>query len=175
MSITAIGTVLVLLAGAGAVYWFMLRPMLRQWAEFKPFYDTLDEVGARWTFKVRMALKGLKTVLWAMFLMIAPGVLTILELLGSIDISALLDVVIPEKYAWAKTAVATVLISAIGYITLQLRLATTTPVEQPVPIEAPIEVPTVEGKPDVEIMVAPKEDAAPAQPTVEVVGVKAVA
>src|SRR4051812_15322837 len=75
---------LILLAAAGgAIYWFMVRPVLAQWAAFKPFYATLNTVEATWWFRVRMSVKGLKVRLLNMAVLIATFTLTLAEWVGA--------------------------------------------------------------------------------------------
>lgn len=141
-------------AAAIAVYWFMVRPVLAQWAAFKPFYDTLNSVEATWTFRLRMSVKGLKTHLLNMAVIIATGTLTLLEWAGASGLSAFLpnihlgtNEIAPAVYV---PTITTILTSAANLVLR--KYATTTPAGSPVPeMPAVVEVPTVQGAPDVHI------------------------
>lgn len=140
-------TIFVLLAAGFAVYWFMVRPILRQWSTFKGLYDTLDRVEATLWFRIKMSLKGLRTILLARFLVIAPVLLFVLDFVGSIDVAVWL----PPKYM----PYAPLILALVGFMNERLRRASTTPAEMPVMSEdAVVEVPTVSGVPDVAVVSA---------------------
>jgi hypothetical protein len=159
-------TIFVIVAGLLAVWYFMVRPILAQREQFREFFATLDQVEATSTFKIRMSVKGFKNTLWAWFLIIAPIVTTALQFIGSID-STLVVPFIPEKYQSAVPLV----ISLIGIINLQLRKATTTPEGSPIPLDGVIEVPTVAGKPNVDVVVEPSPEPDKAVEVVQVIPV----
>jgi hypothetical protein len=127
-----------LMSGAFAAYWFMLRPMLRQWAAFKPYYQQLDAHEAGLWLRVRMSVKGLKTVLWARFLTLAGLLLTALQAIDGVDLTSLLPEI--PIYAFTLTPamyVPLIVLPAIGYVTETLRKVSNTPVGSPLPQPAP--------------------------------------
>lgn len=149
-------TFLIILPFVFAAYWFLLRPMFRQWAAFKPFYDKLDAVEATGTFKLRMSIKGLKTVLIARFVMLASILLPILQMAGSIDLTGFLPPIhYGEMVVPATVYVPTMVVPLLSALMEFMRRVSTTPTGSPVPEQVTVtEVPTVEGKPDVVIETA---------------------
>jgi hypothetical protein len=140
-----VATAFVLLAAAVAIYWFMVRPVLAQWAAFKPLYDKLDEVEATFWFRLGMWFKGLKGLLLSWLTIIAPLAAVSLQFFDVVDVTSLLPE--PMRPYWP------VFLSAVGFVFLQINKWTDTPQGSPVP-EGPavVEVPTVPGKPDVAIV-----------------------
>src|SRR3972149_2335882 len=114
----------VLVVAAAAVYWFMVRPVLAQWAAFRSFYNVLNEVEATFWFKLSMWFKGLKGLLMSWATIIAPIVLAVLQFFQVVDITTML----PEEYRpmWP------VVVSAIGFIFLRINAGTDTPRGAPV-------------------------------------------
>jgi hypothetical protein len=137
---------------SAAVYWFMVKPVLAQWAAFKPFYATLNSVEATWWFRVRMSVKGLKVRLLNMAVIIATFTLTLAEWVSA---SGGLISYLPNIHLGASDIPATVYIPMLATVLTSVanmvlrKYATTTPDGSPVPeTPAAVAVPTVPGKPD---------------------------
>jgi hypothetical protein len=142
----------ILIATGAAIYWFMVRPVLAQWAAFKPFYATLNTVEATWWFRVRMSVKGLKVRLLNMAVIIATFTLTLAEWVGA---SGGLISYLPSIHLGASDIPAAVYIPMLATVLTSVanmvlrKYATTTPDGSPVPeTPAAVDVPTVPGKPD---------------------------
>lgn len=153
--------ILIFAAAAFAAYWMMLRPVLRQWRAFDEFYRALDAVEATLWFRIRMALKGLKTQLLSALLIIAPTLLAILQAIQALDLHTIITALTPDRYDYLVPAFVAMIFPALGALQLYLRSISNTPMGSPVP-EAPpespttpvaIEVPTVESKPDAVVVV----------------------
>lgn len=146
-------TLFVLAAAGAAIYWFMVRPLRKQWEEYRRLHSTLTAVDATLWFRIKMSMKGLRTILFNYLIIITSATLTALELIGSTSIVELLPAidlgpvhVTPGQYIM-------LLNTLCGWINVRLRMVTNTAVGSPVETaEAVVEVPTVQGKPDVAIV-----------------------
>lgn len=104
---------------AAAVYWFVVRPVLRRiWA--------LDEVEVGTFAKLRLALKGIKTTLFSWLLGIAGVALPILSYVNDVDLSAFL----PDIYGVPASMYQYVILAGVGWAVNRLRQATNTAVGQ---------------------------------------------
>lgn len=138
----------VLVGSAFVIYWFLWRPVMQRKESYYEFYKALDDVNATTFFKFRMLFKGLKQELWANALIILPMIAMALEWADAIPPFIKLPF-LPE---WAQPG-SPGLLTAVGFITKYLNNMRSTPAGSPVP-EAPtsIDVPTVQGAPDVVIV-----------------------
>lgn len=154
----AAATIFVLVAAGAAVYYFMIMPLRKQWADYRSLHSTFTAVDATLWFRVKMSMKGLRTILFNYGIVITTFTLEALELIGSISIVGILPAidyppihVTPEQYLMVISGVC-------SWINVRLRMVTNTPVGSPVEtVEAVVEVPTVPGKPDVAIVSAGTE------------------
>lgn len=137
----------VLAASGFAMYWFLWRPVTQRKETYHEFFKALEDVNATPWFKFRMLFKGLKVELWSNFWIIAPLIISALQMVESIPQFFYLSF-LPEPVQAAAPA----FISAISMVTAYLNRQRSTPVGSPVP-EAPtaIDVPTNAGSPDVVI------------------------
>jgi hypothetical protein len=111
--------VIAILAALAAIYWFVIRPILRR-------YWALDEVEGNFLTKLRLALKGVKTKLFSWLLGIAGIALPVLSMVGDVDLSAFL----PDIGGVPASVYQYGILALIGWATNTLRNATTTPVGQ---------------------------------------------
>jgi hypothetical protein len=108
-----------------AAYWFALRPVLRQRAELMAFYAHADLVEAGIIGRLRLMLKGWKTILWGRFLMFAGALLPLLQGLDFIDLTELLPPIRLGSFTLAPSIyVPALLLPALGWINNTLRYAT---------------------------------------------------
>lgn len=107
------------------LYWFLLRPVLLQWAALKPLYDRVDGLVLSNFQKLRLMFKGWKTILWSRFLMIGGSVLPLLQMTDTVDFSAILPALHLFGLEIPATIYATMVgVPLIGVITAKLRYAT---------------------------------------------------
>jgi lysozyme family protein len=125
---------------AAALYWFLVRPLLRR-------VTALGDIEADFTTRIRLALKGVKTLLWSRLLTIAGIALPLLTSVNGLDLSDYL----PDIAGIPGSTYQYGILAAIGWITNKLRQATTTPVGQTDLAIAPaIEAPSIVPAPDAE-------------------------
>lgn len=121
-----------------AIYWFMIRPVLRSNPSLKPIFDALDHQEATFWGLFTTLVKGWKNVIWARFLAISGVVATMMaEVLP--DIQSILQV--PGLDEWLAPRWVSVLgisLMLIGLINERLRRATNGPVAD-VPAADPIQ------------------------------------
>lgn len=136
-----LATLVIVAGGLFAAYWYMLRPVLKQRAEFADLYAKLDELEAPLMDRVRLTFKGLKTWLINMAVVICGVIAAVLPMIEGGDLSWLPSLKIgpltltPQTYG-------PLLFSALGAINLYLRTITTTELGEPVPPEIALEVRT---------------------------------
>lgn len=146
-------TLFVLLAAGVAVWWFMIRPLRKQWAEYHTLHSTLSDVDATLWFRIKMSMKGLRTILFNYGIIITSATLTALELIGSTSIVEILPAIDIGSMHVTPGQYIMLLNTVCGWINVRLRMATNTAVGSPVDAaEAVVEVPTVQGMPDVAIV-----------------------
>jgi lysozyme family protein len=102
---------------AAALYWFIVRPILRR-------VTALDQVECDFVTRMRLALKGIKTKLFAWLLGISGFALPILSYASDVDLSA----VLPDIGGIPASTYQYVILAGIGWAINALRNATTTPV-----------------------------------------------
>lgn len=127
--------ILVILAALFVLYWFLVRPVLRQQAALSQFFAKADLIEAGWLARLRLGLSGMKSMLWARFLMIAGVILPGLDMLGFIDLTSILPPISVTE-AWQITPtqyVPAILLPFIGWVNKKLREITTGPVGVPHP------------------------------------------
>ena len=117
----------------GLAYWFLVRPVLRQRAELAGFFSKLDLIKAGWRARLRLMFSGIKTTLWARFLMLAGVLVPLLDMIGATDLASLLPAIpVTESYTITPSQyVPIIVLPAIGFVTQKLRNITTTPVGVP--------------------------------------------
>lgn len=124
-----------LLVGLFLVYWFLVRPILRQRAELATFFAAADLREAGFRARWNLFVAGLKSKLWANFIMVAGFLVPLFSMIsdGSFDLSSLLpSIPVTDTWQIAPTQyVPLVVVPTAGYVTLKLREATTTPVGVP--------------------------------------------
>lgn len=120
---------LILLAVLVPVYWFLLRPVLKQRAELAPFFAQSELLRAGWWAKLKLSLSGLKTSLFAKLVMLAGVIAPLLDFIGVVDWASILPP-INITATWQLTPaqyVTGIIVPMIGWIVLRLRAITTTP------------------------------------------------
>jgi hypothetical protein len=125
--------IVIILASLALAYWFLLRPVLRQRADLAAFFNSSDMLRAGWLAKLKLSVAGLRTVLFAKFVIIAGLLIPVLDIIGAIDLTSILPSVNLTS-AWQITPtqyVPAVVLPLIGWINLELRKITTTPVGVP--------------------------------------------
>lgn len=124
---------LIVIVALGLAYWFLVRPVLRQRAELAGFFSKFDLIKAGWWARLHLMLSGLKTTLWARFLMLAGILVPLLDMIGATDLASLLPAIpITATYTITPSQyVPLIVVPAIGFVTQKLRNATTTPVGVP--------------------------------------------
>jgi len=117
----------------GLAYWFLVRPVLRQRAELAGFFSKLDLIKAGWWARLRLMFSGIKTTLWARFLMLAGILVPLLDMIGATDLASLLPTIpVTDTYQLTPSQyVPIIVLPAIGFVTQKLRNLTTTPVGVP--------------------------------------------
>lgn len=96
-----------------AIYWTMIRPVLRQRAELKDIYDRIDAAEVQFFTVAAGYVSGLKTILLARLLMISGLLIPALEFLHLVDLS---------KYMSPSTAL--IVLFVIGMVLEWLRKQT---------------------------------------------------
>lgn len=135
---------LIACGGLFSAYWFLLRPILKMRAEFKDVFDALDRREASLWLKIRMSVKGLKTRLLNMALVITGLALAGISMVEGGDLSWLPTVTLPVVgIAVTPSTYGPVLLSGIGALNVYLRNISTTEVGEPLPPEIAAEVKTV--------------------------------
>lgn len=128
-----ISVVLVSFISLCLAYWFLLRPILRQRQELVEFFSRSDMLRAGWWTKLKLSCSGMKTMLFAKFIIIAGVLAPVLDMLGAMDLSSILPP-IALTASWQITPtqyVPVVVLPLIGWINIRLRMVTTTPVGVP--------------------------------------------
>lgn len=115
-------------AALGCGYWFFLRPILRQRADLKHFYDLADGFWA----KVSLLLHGLKTILvarlvWVGGLSVAAHDM-VAPLLAGADWQPVIPVLLARLPDEWRGIVITLAFAALGAVFEWLRRVTTGPV-----------------------------------------------
>lgn len=121
--------ILILLAILGLLYWFILRPILRQRAELATFFNRSDMLRAGWRAQLKLSLSGLKTRLFAKLVILAGLLAPLLDFIGVVDWASILPT-INVTSTWQLTPaqyVTGIMLPLIGWINLRLRAITTTP------------------------------------------------
>lgn len=135
------------LVAAGAIGWLVVIPLYRQWQRYVQLYETLEAVDANPWYRFVMSIKGMRSRMWNVLLVVLPALVTVLDWI----VSAPLLPIIPAKYQqhWP------LLISFIGLVNFYLRSITTTPEGSPVPpAVVDLKVPTPPTQPDIEVTMA---------------------
>lgn len=108
-----------------AAYWFGLRPVLKRMPALNGFYSSADLFEMGFMTRLRLMLKGWKTVIWGRVLMIAGAVLPLLQGFDFIDLSELLPPIPIGSFTLNPTIyVPALLLPALGWINNKLRYAT---------------------------------------------------
>jgi lysozyme len=122
--------VFLVIAALFAFYWFIARPILRRMSALDEFYAKADEFEGNMLMRVRLALKGVKTLLWGRFLALAPMLGVVLQFTDVVDFSVVLKVLpsfgpfTPEMYGTLIGG------AALAWVNNALRKASTTPAGQ---------------------------------------------
>ncbi len=115
------------LVGLGLIYWFLVRPVLRQKAELAGFFDEWDLKRAGFFARLKLGFAGLRTKLWNRFLIVAGLLVPILQKITDFDLASILQ---PVTIPWTQIVVPPtqyvpfVLLPAIGAVGAYLRSIT---------------------------------------------------
>jgi hypothetical protein len=118
----------------GLIFWFLVLPVIRQKAEISQFFDAGDLKQAGFFARFKLGLVGLKTKLWANFLILAGLLVPVLSVIPELDLTNILK---PVHIPWADITVtptqyvSVVVVPFIGWVTAKLREWTTAPVGVP--------------------------------------------
>jgi putative chitinase len=114
---------LIVLLLAAAAYWFLLRPIMRRLAVLQDFYARADALELSLVDRVRLALKGMRTLLWGRFVALAGVAIGLLQLFDITDFTTLLQ---PVYGVPAAVYVPLLLSPVIGWVTNKLRTISNT-------------------------------------------------
>ncbi len=142
--------VVIILAGIGSAYWFLLRPVLRQRAELAAFFNKSDIKRASWLAKIKLGVAGLRTKLLAKAIAIGGLFLPMLSMVtdGSFDLSTMLPAIhVTSSWQIAPTQyVPMALVPLVAWVVSKLRDATTTPVGVPSEVQVAAIMPNAPAK-----------------------------
>lgn len=119
--------VLLVLAIAFAVYWFLARPMLRRLSALQGFYAHVDEIEGGLWMRVRLAAKGIKTRLLSFFLGISTIGTSLLQYAEIIDVTKMPNIGSGDFSIPASLYMPLLLGTVIPWAYKRLRQVTTTP------------------------------------------------